>query len=76
MVLVMFAAFQQGWVTHHSAAPSDAPPGMALFPKFLWLGLFPQLILWVGFTLVSGMLMGGIVALLASFFQPAARSAA
>jgi hypothetical protein len=76
VVLVMFLAFQQGWVTHYSAAPSDTPPGMALIPKFLWLGFFPQLILWVGFTMVSGMLLGSIVALVARFFQGAARSAA
>ena len=69
VVIVMFLAFQQGWATHYSAAPSDTPPGIALWPKFLWLGFFPQLIFWVGFTLVSGMLSGGVVAVLARLFQ-------
>ncbi|MGD0222256.1 MAG: hypothetical protein ABSF71_07950 [Terriglobia bacterium] len=73
VVIIMFVAFQQGWVTHYSAAPSDTPPGFALWPKFLWLGFFPQLILWVGFTLVSGMLLGSIVAVLARLFQRSAR---
>ena len=71
VVIVMFVAFQKGWVTHYSAAPPDTPPGMALWPKFLWLGFFPQLILWVGFTLVSGMLLGCTIAVLARLFQRA-----
>jgi len=62
VVVVMLVTFQQNWVTHYSAAPPDTPAGMTLWPKFLWLGFFPQLILWVGFTLASGMLVGGIVA--------------
>ena len=73
VVLVMLVAFQQRWVTHYSAVPSDTPPGMALWPKFLWLGFFPQLILWVGFTLVSGMLLCSFVALLARLFRHVAR---
>ena len=73
VVLVMFLAFQQGWVTHYSAAPRDTPPGIALWPKFLWLGFFPQLTFWVGFTLVSGMLSGGIVAVMARLFKRPAR---
>jgi hypothetical protein len=71
VVIVMFLAFQQGWATHYSAAPSDTPPGMALWPKFLWLGFFPQLILWVGFTLASGMLFGGVIAGLYNLFRRA-----
>jgi len=72
VVIVMFVAFQKGWVTHYSAAPPDTPPGIALWPKFLWLGFFPQLIFWVGFTLVSGMLLGCTVAVLARFYQRSA----
>jgi hypothetical protein len=73
VVLVMFVAFQQGWVTHYSATTRDTPPGFNLWPKFLWLGFFPQLIFWVGFTLVSGMLSGGFVAVLARLFRRSAR---
>ena len=69
VVVVMFVAFQQGWVTHYSAGPRDTPPGFTLWPKFLWLGFFPQLTFWVGFTMVSGMLFAGIVAVIARLFQ-------
>lgn len=69
VVIVMFVAFQQNWVTHYSAVPSDTPAGFGLWPKFLWLGFFAQLIFWVGFTMVSGMLSGGVVAVLARLFR-------
>jgi hypothetical protein len=63
VVIVMFVAFQGNWGTHYDAAPPDFP-GMGLWAKFLWLGFFPQLTLWVGFTIVTGMLCGTIAAAL------------
>ena len=73
VAVVMFIAFQQGWITHYSATPRDTPPGLTLWPKFLWLGFFPQLTFWVAFTVVSGMLFAGIVAVLVDLFKPSAR---
>jgi hypothetical protein len=71
VAVVMFLAFHQNWVTHYSAVPHDMPAGMGLWSKFLWLGFFPQLIFWVGFTVVTGMLFGAIVGVFARFFKPA-----
>lgn len=31
---------------------------MSFWPKYLWLGFFPQLIFWVGFTILAGSLSG------------------
>jgi hypothetical protein len=62
VAILMFFAIRGSWGTHYDAAPSDMPAGMALLPKYLWLGFFPQLIFWVGFTTVSGMLCGSIAA--------------
>ena len=73
VVVVMFVAFQQEWVTHYSALPRDTPPGFSLWPKFLWLGFFPQLTIWVGFTMVSGMLLGAIIAVVARLFRRSGR---
>src|SRR5579862_3809674 len=73
VAIVMFLAFQQNWVTHYSAVPHDMPVGMDLWSKFLWLGFFPQLIFWVGFTVLTGMLFGGIGGVFARFFKPAAQ---
>jgi hypothetical protein len=33
--------------------------------KFLWLGLFAQLIFWVAFTVLAGMLFGSLAAVVA-----------
>ena len=61
VVIVMFFAFRGNWGTHYDALPGDFT-GTTLIAKWLWLGFFPQLIFWVGFTLVSGMLFGSIAA--------------
>jgi hypothetical protein len=70
VVIIMFFAFRGAWGTHYDALPSDFT-GTSLLSKWLWLGFFPQLILWVGFTLASGMLFGGIVGAVIRLFRPA-----
>jgi len=60
VAVIMLLALRGDWGTHYDAAPPDVPVGLAPLPKFLWLAFFPQLIFWVGFTTVSGMLFGGI----------------
>jgi len=62
VVIIMLLAFQLGWVTHYSAAPPDTPAGFGPWSNFLWLGFFAQSVFWVGFTMVTGMLSGGVVA--------------
>lgn len=62
VALIMFLAFRRSWGTHYDAAPPDLPAGIGLWPKYLWLGFFPQLIFWVGFTIVAGMLFGTVAA--------------
>jgi hypothetical protein len=61
VAIVMFLAFRGNWGTHYDALPPNfATTG--LWSKFLWLGFFPQLTYWVGFTIVVGMLFGAIAA--------------
>lgn len=57
VVVIMFLALWGDWGTHYDALPR-AFPGLGWFAKFLWLGLFPQILFWVGFTIVTGMLFG------------------
>jgi hypothetical protein len=57
MLVAMFA----NWGTHYEGGPPGFPE-MATFPKWLWIGLLPQLVLWVGFTVIVGGLFGGITA--------------
>lgn len=59
---IMFFAFQGNWGTHYDAPPPDLPPTMSLVPKYIWLGLVPQLTLWVAFTLMVGMFFGTLAA--------------
>ena len=40
-------------------------PPMGLFPKWLLIGLVPQLTLWIGFTVVVGTIFGSVGAMLA-----------
>jgi hypothetical protein len=65
VAILMFFAFRGNWGTHYDAVPPDLPAGTGLWAKYLWLGFFPQLILWVAFTILAGMLFGSIVAGLA-----------
>jgi len=62
VAIVMFIAFWQDWGTHYDAIPADLPDGLSLLAKYLWLGFFPQLILWVGETILAGMLFGSVAA--------------
>ncbi len=62
VAVVMFFAFWRKWGTHYDAIPPDLPHGLGLLTKYLWLGFFPQLIVWVAFTVLVGMLFGSLAA--------------
>jgi hypothetical protein len=70
VAVVMFFAFWRDWGTHYDAMPSDMPEGLSLLAKYLWLGLFPQLIFWVGLTILVGMFFGSLAGLLARLARP------
>jgi len=70
VLIIMFFAFRGAWGTHYDALPPDFT-STNLMSKWLWLGFFPQLILWVGFTLASGMVFGGIASAVIRLFRPA-----
>ncbi len=61
VALIMFFAMRGNWGTHYDAVPSDVP-ALGLIAKYLWLGFFPQLVFWVAFTVLAGMLFGTIAA--------------
>lgn len=65
VVIVMFLAIRGDWGTHYDAPPPAWPAGSGWFSEFLLTGFLPQLMIWIGFTLVAGSLFGGIVAALA-----------
>ncbi len=61
VAIVMLVAILGNWGTHYDVAPPDFP-AMGAFQKWFWIGLVPQLTIWMGFTVVVGMLFGGLVA--------------
>jgi hypothetical protein len=64
VALVMLVAIFGNWGTHYDVAPPDQPAVAAMAPlvKWFWIGLVPQMTLWIFFTVVCGMIFGAIVA--------------
>jgi hypothetical protein len=60
VVVVMFLAMLGNWGTHYDYVGMPAPFQMPFWPGFFWLAFFPQLIFWVSFTIVLGVLSGSI----------------
>jgi hypothetical protein len=65
VAIIMFFAIRGGWGTHYDAPPPGLPP-MGFWMKYLMIGLLPQLVLWITFTVIVGVLFGGIVNALAA----------
>ncbi len=58
VVVVMFFALQGRWGTHYDYADSPMLQQMPLWTGFTWLAFFPQLVFWVCFTIIAGVLAG------------------
>lgn len=57
VVLVMLVAMLANWGTHYDVPPPGFPE-MGVIAKWLWIGVMPQLTIWIWFTLVIGSLFG------------------
>lgn len=57
VAILMFFAMLGEWGTHYDAVPAGFPEAGFAF-KYLWLGLLPQMVFWVGFTVIVGALFG------------------
>jgi len=57
---VMFLAMRGDWGTHYDFVGMPPQFQMSLLPRFFWLAFFPQLIFWVGFTILVGSFSGSI----------------
>jgi len=63
VVVVMFFAMRGAWGTHYDYVGVNFPVPLTLTERFLWLAFFPQLVFWVGFTILLGSLSGSLTAL-------------
>lgn len=62
VALVMLVAILGNWGTHYDVAPPDFPE-MSPLNKWLMIGLVPQMLMWIPFTICVGMLFGGLALL-------------
>ena len=62
VAIIMFLAMLGSWGTHYDYVGMPPEFQMPLLPKYFWLAFFPQLVFWVGFTIVIGSLAGVIAA--------------
>jgi len=64
VVVIMYFAIQGNWGTHYDALPPDVPVPADPLARFAVIGLLPQLIFWVVYTVIVGGLLGSIFAAL------------
>jgi hypothetical protein len=58
VAIVMLLAILGSWGTHYDVPPSPDFPEMAPLALWFWIGLIPQLTIWIAFTVIVGMLFG------------------
>jgi len=66
VAIVMLVAILGNWGTHYDVAPPNNPAVEAMGPlaKWFWIGLLPQMTAWIFFTVVLGMIVGSLTALI------------
>ncbi len=66
VAILMLFAILGNWGTHYDVAPPESPQVAAMTPfvKWLWIGLLPQMTVWIYMTVVGGMIFGAITALI------------
>lgn len=62
VAILMFFAIKGAWGTHYDVTPPGFPE-MNWFSKYLLIGLMPQTLLWIPYTVLTGSLTAGITAL-------------
>jgi hypothetical protein len=60
VVVIMFLAMLGSWGTHYDYVGVGFASQMSFWPRFFWLAFFPQLIFWLSFTVVIGVLCGAV----------------
>ena len=71
VAVVMYLALRGNWGTHYDGVPPGMPE-MGFWAKYLVIGLIPQLLLWVAFTVIIGSLFGIAVVAITRRGVPAA----
>jgi hypothetical protein len=61
VAIVMFFAMRGQWGTHYDYADSPGVREMSFWTAYFGLAFVPQLVFWVAYTIVLGMLAGAVV---------------
>lgn len=59
VAIVMAVAVWRSWGTHYDVPPPGFP-AMPQLRRWLWIGLLPQMTIWVAWTLATGALLGPV----------------
>jgi hypothetical protein len=65
VALVMLFAILGNWGTHYDVAPPGFPAAMSPVAKWLWIGVLPQMTVWIWYTVVLGGLFGLVAGVIA-----------
>lgn len=65
VAIVMFFAMQGNWGTHYDVVPPNYTGPTTFWAKYVDLGLIPQLLFWIAFTLTLGAFLGSVAAAIA-----------
>lgn len=73
VAVIMFFAIRGSWGTHYDGPPPNFPE-MGFLQKWVMIGLLPQLVLWVAFTVLVGALFGTIAVAVGRRQKPVAQA--
>lgn len=59
VAIVMFFAIRGNWGTHYDATPPEPVPA-GFWSRYFYVALVPQLVMWIGYTMIVGALVGAI----------------
>jgi hypothetical protein len=62
VAILMFFAIMGNWGTHYDVPPTPDYPEMGWVAKWIWIGLIPQLTVWIWTTAALGSIFGSIAA--------------
>jgi len=65
VALIMLAAIRGDWRTHYDQPPPDFAYIGNLIVRWLWIGLLPQMTIWLAYTVIVGSIAGGVALLFA-----------
>jgi len=74
VAILMFFAIRGNWGTHYDVVPPGFPE-MDWIRKWILIGAIPQLAMWIAFTVLVGILCGGIAVALRRRSEPATATA-